>query len=134
MRNWRKIKKERGSLKPIINYQKGHSHGIKDYQAFRDYVDANPDKTQEEMAQYFKVGSSTIGRALKKLHYSKKKSKTYSERNDKLRAAYVHEIKTLSSQERVYIDESGMNDSEKTYALVGRSIPKGNENEVLRTN
>ena len=71
--NWRKIKKERGSLKPIINYQKGHSHGIKDYQAFRDYVDANPDKTQEEMAKYFNVGSSTIGRALKKIHYSKKK-------------------------------------------------------------
>ena len=52
IRNWRKIKKERGSLEPIINYQKEHSHGIREYNAFRVYVDSNPDKNQEEMQRH----------------------------------------------------------------------------------
>ena len=73
IRNLRKIKKERGSLEPIINYQKGHSHGITDYNAFRAYVDSNPDKSQEEIGEYFGVGSSTIGRTMQKINYSRKK-------------------------------------------------------------
>jgi transposase len=71
--DWLRIEKERGHLNPIVGFQKGHSHGIKDLEAFKQFVDDHPDWTQEEMAEHFSVGSSTIGRNLKKLGYSKKK-------------------------------------------------------------
>ena len=71
--NWFALEKEQGHLSPKSGYQKGHSHGIKDLEAFHRYVDAHPDYTQEEMSVHFLVGSSTIGRALKKIGYSRKK-------------------------------------------------------------
>ncbi len=71
--NWLNLQKERGTLDPITDFQNGHSHGIKDLDAFREYVDAHPDYTQEEFAKYFKVGSSTIGRTLIKIGYTRKK-------------------------------------------------------------
>jgi predicted DNA-binding protein (UPF0251 family) len=36
-------------------------------------VDDHPDQTQEEMAAAFQVSRATIGRALKKIGYSRKK-------------------------------------------------------------
>lgn len=71
--NWLILQKERGTLDPITDFQNGHSHGIKDLDVFREYVDAHPDYTQEEFAEYFKVGSSTIGRTLAKIGYTRKK-------------------------------------------------------------
>ena len=40
---------------------------------FRELVALHGDYTQEEMAEIYKVGSSTIGRAMKKIGYSRKK-------------------------------------------------------------
>ena len=71
--NWLLLEKEQGHLEPITGFQKGHSHGIKDVEAFKRYVDKHPDYTQEEIADYFSVGSSTVGRTLKKVGYSGKK-------------------------------------------------------------
>jgi transposase len=71
--NWLKLEKEQGHLTPKSGYQKGHSHGIKDLDGFRTYVDLHPDYTQEEMAKDYGIGSSSIGRALKKIGYSRKK-------------------------------------------------------------
>jgi transposase len=71
--SWLALKEAHGSLEPAMGFQKGHSHGIKDLEAFRVYVEAHPDLTQEEMAAKYQVGSSTIGRALKKIGYSRKK-------------------------------------------------------------
>jgi transposase len=71
--HWFRLEKEQGHLNPKTGYQKGHSHGIKDFEVFRCYVDTHSDYTQEEMAVHFSVGSSTIGRALKKIGYSRKK-------------------------------------------------------------
>ena len=73
IRAWLLLDKEQGHLTPKSGYQNGHSHGIKDLDAFRAYVDAHPDYTQEELADYFGVGSSTIGRTLVKIGYSRKK-------------------------------------------------------------
>jgi transposase len=50
-----------------------HSHGIKDLDQFREFVNNHPDYTQEEMAKHFSVGSSTISRTLIKIGYSRKK-------------------------------------------------------------
>ena len=71
--NWLKLEEKTGHLKPIVDFQKGHSHGIKDLQAFQEFVDRHSDYTQEEMAEYFSVGSSTISRTLEKIGYSRKK-------------------------------------------------------------
>ena len=71
--NWLILKKERGTLEPITGFQNGYSHGIKDLEVFKEYVDSHPDYTQEEFAEYFKVGSSTIGRTLIKIRYTREK-------------------------------------------------------------
>ena len=71
--SWLKLEATTGSLEPITGFQKGHSHGITELEAFRSFVDAHPDYTQEEIAAHFSVGSSTVGRTLKKIHYTRKK-------------------------------------------------------------
>lgn len=71
--NWLKLSEKSNDLRPITGFQKGHSHGIKDLDAFREFVNNHPDYTQEEMAKHFSVGSSTISRTLIKIGYSRKK-------------------------------------------------------------
>lgn len=71
--NWLALEKAQGHLEPQTGFQKGHSHGITDHEAFRKFVDAHPDYTQEEIAEQLGVGSSTVGRTLKKIGYSRKK-------------------------------------------------------------
>lgn len=71
--SWLKLEESQGNLKPATGYQNGHSHGIKDLDEFRVFVDSHPDYTQEEMAEYFSVGSSSISRTLKRIGYSRKK-------------------------------------------------------------
>lgn len=71
--NWLKLSEKNGDLRPITGFQKGHSHGIKDLNEFREFVNNHPDYTQEEMAKHFSVGSSTISRTLIKIGYSRKK-------------------------------------------------------------
>lgn len=71
--NWLALEKEQGHINPKTGFQKGHSHGIKDLEKFKHFVDQHPDYTQEEIAEHFSVGSSTVGRAMKKIGYSRKK-------------------------------------------------------------
>jgi transposase len=71
--NWIKLEERQGHLEPITGFQKGHSHGIKDLEAFREFVDLHSDYTHDEMAEHFGVGASTIGRSLQKIGYSRKK-------------------------------------------------------------
>lgn len=77
--NWLTLEKEQGHLEPKSDYQRGHSHGISDLTALKQYVDAHPDQTQEEMAEKFSVGSSTISRGLQKIKYSRKKRATHTQ-------------------------------------------------------
>lgn len=71
--SWLLLKETTGNLHPETGFQKGHSHGIKDLEKFQEFVDLHPDYTQKEMAKCFGVGSSTIGRTLLKIGYSRKK-------------------------------------------------------------
>jgi transposase len=70
--DWLELEKRNGNLEPQTGFQKGHSHGIKDLEDFRQFVDLHPDYTQEEMGRHYGVGKSTIGRCLKKIGYSRK--------------------------------------------------------------
>ena len=71
--SWLLLEERTGSLEPKTGFQKGHSPGITDHKAFKQFVDDHGDHTQEEIAQYFSVGSSTVSRTLKKVGYSRKK-------------------------------------------------------------
>ena len=71
--NWLLLNETTGSLAPKFGYQRGHSHAIMDYSAFQNFIDANPDQTQQEIAQHFEIGQSSVSRALIKIGYSRKK-------------------------------------------------------------
>jgi len=71
--SWLSLEKSQGHLQPKTGFQKGHSHGIKDLAKFREFVALHGNYTQEEMTEIYNVGSSTIGRAMKKIGYSRKK-------------------------------------------------------------
>ena len=70
---WIRRRKDTGNFAPITNFQQGHSHGIQDFEKFKEFVDQNGDRTQVYMAQILKVSKSTICRAMKKIHYTRKK-------------------------------------------------------------
>jgi Transposase and inactivated derivatives len=70
---WLRLKATQGDLSPQVGFQKGHSHKIKDLERFKAFVDKHGDYTQEETAKHFGVSLSTIGRALRKIGYTRKK-------------------------------------------------------------
>lgn len=72
---WRKHQQERGHLRPLEGYQKGHSHKIRDLQAFEQFAREHQGKTQKELAQEWptEVSKYTVGRALRKLGYTREK-------------------------------------------------------------
>jgi transposase len=73
---WRKRQSATGDLKAGSGYQHGWGHKIKDLEQFRDFVLANGEKTQAEMAQAWplKLSNSTVSRALKKIGFTRKKN------------------------------------------------------------
>lgn len=71
--NWIKLEESQGNLLPKTGFQKGHSHGIHQTEKFEKFINEHSDYTQDEIAKHFNVGSSTVGRMLKKLGYVRKK-------------------------------------------------------------
>ena len=64
-----------GDVQPSAHNHHGHSHKITDWAAFRALFEANPDKTQGEMAELWpdQVSDRTISRALIKIGFTRKK-------------------------------------------------------------
>lgn len=83
--SWLSIQEKTGSLEPQTDFQKGHSHAIKDLDKFKKFVDNHADYTQEEMAEHFSVSGVTIGRMLKKIGYTRKKRITRTQKEAKKR-------------------------------------------------
>lgn len=73
---WLERRRDNGDLKPITNFQQGHSHAIKDFKSFKSTVNQYPDRTQKELGKLLKVSASTICRAMKKVGYTRKKRPT----------------------------------------------------------
>lgn len=75
LRRWVKQHRDTGSIAAKQGYQKGHSHKIKDWDAFRAFATKHGDKTQAEMAQLWpdEISEDTIGRALKHINFTRKK-------------------------------------------------------------
>jgi transposase len=73
--NWRRLKASTGSYEAKTGYQNGHSHKIKDLEAFKGYVEKNPNKILEEMADSLgNMSTTTVHRALKKIGFTRKKN------------------------------------------------------------
>lgn len=71
---WRKQRRERGHIRPITKYQKGHSHKIKDLEVFMDFATKNASLTAQEMANVWgNISASTIKNALQKIAFTRKK-------------------------------------------------------------
>ena len=78
IRDWLKRYEATGDVQPSAHNHRGHSHKITDWDAFRAFVEANPDKTQEEMAELWPepISDRTISRGLKKIGFTRKKRLT----------------------------------------------------------
>jgi len=71
---WLRQRKERGHINPITGHQKGHSHKITDLFKFKEFVDSNCGLTQKVLAERWgSISPISIGRALKKIGYTRKK-------------------------------------------------------------
>jgi Transposase and inactivated derivatives len=74
VQRWLKMWSETGDYRPKQNYQKGHSAKITDLEGFRQFVEANPGLTQKEMGVILGVSHTTVGQALKKINFTRKKN------------------------------------------------------------
>ena len=72
---WLKRQAQTGDFVALPNEPPGNGHKITDWQKFRDFAQANGDKTQVEMASLWdgEISSRTISRALKKIGFTRKK-------------------------------------------------------------
>ncbi|WP_425382813.1 IS630 transposase-related protein [Spiroplasma endosymbiont of Melieria omissa] len=72
---WKKRKKETGHIKPILNYQKEHSHKIKDLDELKNYLAENKDVTVQKVIDKFgNMTKETVYNYFKKLNYTYKKN------------------------------------------------------------
>lgn len=77
--NWIRLQKATNSLAPKSGYQKGHSHKITDWEAFKKFVESNNHLTVLGMIAELKkstgidISESSMERALKKINYTSKK-------------------------------------------------------------
>jgi transposase len=76
VQRWLKMWSESGDYRPKQNYQKCHSAQITDGEGFRQFVEANQGLTQKEMGVILGVSHTTVGQALKKINFTRKKKHT----------------------------------------------------------
>lgn len=78
---WLKQRREENSIHPKTGWQKGYGHKITDIMAFKAFVEANPNRTLEEMVEAWGgVKRTTIFRALKKVGFTHKKNQLWVQR------------------------------------------------------
>ncbi len=73
---WLKKRKETGDYQAKVGYQQGYNPKINDLEEFQQFVQVNGSKTQAEMAEAWpeEISDRTIGKALKKIGYTRKKN------------------------------------------------------------
>jgi transposase len=72
---WLKRRETTGSVKAAQGYQQGHSHRVKDWQAFRAFAQTYGARTQAEMAPLWQgqISQRTMARALARIDWTRKK-------------------------------------------------------------
>jgi transposase len=72
---WLRKREQTGDYRAEEGYQKGYNHKITELDKFRDFAQVNGNLTQKEMAELWseKISDCTIGKALRKIGYTRKK-------------------------------------------------------------
>lgn len=75
---WLTRRKETGDYRAKEGYQQGYEAKITDLENFRDFARKHGSKTQDEMAEAWagKISDITIGKALRKIGFTRKKQLT----------------------------------------------------------
>lgn len=73
---WLRKREQTGDYKAEVGYQKGYNPKITDLGKFEQFAQVYGSLTQKEMAEKWaeKISDRTIGKALKKLNYTRKKN------------------------------------------------------------
>jgi transposase len=73
---WFQRRAETGDFQPKEREQQEKRQKIRDWEKFQAFVEENGDKTQAEMANLWEdeISERTIGRALKKIGFTRKKN------------------------------------------------------------
>lgn len=91
IRLWLKRERETGNFEALPNKPPGNGHKITDWSKFSQFVAANGDKTQAQMAKLWteEISERTISRALKKIGFTRKKKPTVIKSGMKLSDSYL---------------------------------------------
>lgn len=87
--DWQKLLKSNNSLTPKTNYQKGHSHKIKDWEKFKVFAEENREYSSPQMATRWNeltgsdVSDDVILKGLKKIGYTSKKKLSGTQKQTK---------------------------------------------------
>ena len=73
---WLNRRKETGDYRAKIGYQQGYNSKITDLDKFQEFAEVHGSKTQKEMAEAWSenISDRTIGKALKKIGFTRKKN------------------------------------------------------------
>ena len=73
---WFRKREQTGDYKAEVGYQKGYNPKIANLEKFQEFAQAQGSLTQKEMAEKWteQISDRTIGKALKKLNYTRKKN------------------------------------------------------------
>lgn len=73
---WLQRREETGDYRADAGYQRGYEAKIPDLEKFKEFARKHGSQTQKEMAQAWqgKISDKTIGKALKKIGFTRKKN------------------------------------------------------------
>ncbi|WP_155049816.1 IS630 family transposase [Piscirickettsia salmonis] len=115
LHRWKNRRDHTGDVKARFGYQTGYNHKISDMEEFQKFIDQNPGKTHQQLADLYPVEMSakTMGVWIKKLAIPEKKSFRYQERDALKRKAFLEKVEKIDNDKIVYMDEAGMDDTER---------------------
>ena len=112
---WLRRREQTGSVEPVRDVVRGPQPKIADLEAFHTFAEQHGHLTQAEMAEQWPepISADTIGAALKKIGFTrKKKTFGYRERDEAARAAFLEAFQAYAPADVVYVDEAGLEDTE----------------------
>jgi len=73
---WLQRRKETGNYRAKVGYQQGYGTKIPNLEEFREFARKHGSQTQEEMAEAWQgeISDRTIGKALRKIGFTRKKN------------------------------------------------------------
>lgn len=111
---WLKLREATGQVSPKVYRSRGPAPKIADLIEFRCFASTRGHLTQQQMADEWPepVSNRTIGKALKEIGFTRKKTYEYCERYAKKRQTFLQDLAHYEPSQVVYIDAAGVDDTE----------------------